>query len=211
MKKIIGIIIVIALMAVGGVGVYFAVKSNTTSLKVDMHDMTIVKGETELITYSCNFDDATVTFEVGDESIVKIVEHDNKFYAEGLKVGDTTIKIVARYNKYRNYHTADVHVVASDDGDETEISYNITPNDGCEVSGHTISMTAGDTASLVISPNNATDEITSSSLSCEDANVRITKKTIPANTYTIKCDVAGTYILVVSVNGHIESYTLIVE
>ena len=213
MKRIVGYIILGTLFAVFVVGLCFVIKNNAFSLTISMKNVSVNKGDQTIVVYYCNSNEATINLEIEDESIAVLVKEDGKYYVKGLEAGETKIKLTARYNKYKNYITKRVTVI-EEETQEPTMTYAIDIVSGCSPSGEKgFQMEAGTAALIKIRA--LLDDITSTNIICSNTNVSVQKKSGEPNTYRIESDVAGTYTLLIRVNGIgrsvEENYTLTVS
>ena len=209
MKKILGIIISLMLIAGSGVGVYYVVKESSVSLQISVENVELFTEQSQAVKYSCSIKDAEVTFSVADTSIAKVEKKDADFIVTGLSAGTTKLNMVAKYNKYKNFGEATIVVKAKEE-DETdvEIEYELHGVNNFTVSDNYILMTAEEPSlfSVVSSSGN----INSVSVTCSDENVIVTPKTTNKS-FKLECSHAGEYELVVTVNGFEKIFNLHVE
>jgi len=235
MKKLLIAVFCTILLVGAGIGIWLAVPSGDKELKFEVPSaIAITVGQEKEVEYTCNIDNAVLSFVSAEETIVEIVYRNNKVFALGQGVGETILDVTAKYGDQKIEKEIAVVVTSvatlpeepgdmpeneepsdgngpEDDGDgdkdtETELGLHIGVVDGCEISGDIITM--GSTTAFVTI---TTEEVLVGELGFEaSSGLTITESKLGSYTYMIETSGSGTYTLKIFCNEKSKTYTLIV-
>ncbi|MBE7076249.1 MAG: hypothetical protein E7375_04265 [Clostridiales bacterium] len=135
MRKIILGIIGVMILAGAGVGTYFAIpRGEVPQLEIIVEDMSLSLGERKKLEYDISNKEAVVVIEESDSEIVGIESTANGRYVLGKNIGETGIKIIAKYKGEKVEKEIKVTVTKTEeepeDNEEESIPDNPLPPDG---------------------------------------------------------------------------------
>lgn len=211
MKKIITIILCVVLLAGGAVGLYFGVfRDSTPNLTVSMADVTVTKGETAELNYTCSISAAVITFEVENKSVATVEYANERPVIVAHNSGSTTVTLVANYKTFKNSCKATIKVVEDDPDDPVVDELTFSNKDHITFENDVFTMSVGTTAMFTILANFDIDII--NEVAATPEGVTITKITEMSKTYSLTSNDAGTYSLTIRINSNKTfTYTLIVQ
>lgn len=134
MKKLVIGLAGLLVAGLSGVITYFAIpKDKPIDLKVDVSDIVAEVGECADITWDVNLEESLITFEISDETKASYKQVSGKDCICGLAIGETTLKINAKYDGVKASDSAKITVIAKQN-DETPPAEedNEEPTDGEE-------------------------------------------------------------------------------
>ena len=112
LKKLLVGIACFLVAGLGAVIAYLAIPKDTPiELTVEVEDVELVIGENAELEWSVNINDALITVEIENKNIASYNKTDNKYVITGLAIGETNIKINAKYNGAKASDTAKITVI----------------------------------------------------------------------------------------------------
>ena len=201
MKKIVMIVLSVAILIGGGIGLAFGLnKGKNLNLSVQVYDVSLSVGENKTIEYQCSNSNAVISFEI-ENSAVAVVEYVSQVPTlKGLSAGTTTITIVAKYKKFSNRATANVVVSSGSVAVVPAITLTAMPT--AEIIENAIVFSKTNDAYVSFNVENVS--VSSWAVSTEDADIEVSKYTAQSQMIKISCDTAGEYAIKLTINGTYE-------